>query len=360
MKLNTKLNLPNKNINNLNQILENKLKEILKVINSEINRLETIVPEKTLNEPYKYLFEIGGKRVRAMLTMLVSGVISGKPENALRPALAIELLHNFTLVHDDIMDNSPTRRGRQTIHTKYDNSIAILLGDIIVGVANDQLLKSNNFYEIFKEFNKALIEVCRGQALDMEFNINQNVKSSDYFTMIELKTASLIICSLAMGAIVNNAEETMINDIKQLGYNIGVAFQLQDDLLDLFGTEAAVGKRIGNDIVEGKKTYMMIRAKEIILDKNTYNTPFENSNSNDIITLREIEIIDKFYKNNGLPIETVEEIQTILIKYGIKSDAEKKVNIYFENTFNILEKLPNNDYKVLLAYIINQLINREV
>lgn len=359
MNFNTNLNLQNNQKNNLNKESEIILKDILKVINSEINNLEKILPEKTLNEPYKYLFEIGGKRVRALLTMLVSGIISGNPENALKPALAIELLHNFTLVHDDIMDNSPTRRGRPTIHTKFDNSIAILLGDIIVGVANEQILATNNFYQTFKEFNKALIEVCRGQALDMEFNINQNVKSSDYFTMIELKTASLIICSLVMGALANDADSKMINDIKQLGYNIGVAFQLQDDLLDLFGKEAAVGKRIGNDIVEGKKTYMMIRAKEIIIEKQLKNTPFEHSSEN-IITNREEELISNFYQNNGLPIELIEEIQNLITKYGIKQDAESKVELYFNNTFQILERLPQNEYRDILAFIITQLINREV
>ena len=334
------------------------INEINQQIQTELQNLSNDILEKRLNEPYNYLIKGGGKRVRSLLTIVTAGMLSNNHTLGLKPAVAVELLHNFSLVHDDIMDNSPTRRNRPTIHTKWDNSIAILLGDIIIGLANKEIIQSNNVIEVLKLFTKSLIEVCRGQALDMEFNTDIHVKSENYFEMTYLKTASLIQCSMMMGGAVAFCSDETMKLLEDLGNYLGIAFQLQDDLLDIMGNEIELGKRIGNDIVEGKKTYMMIRAKEIILEHHVDDF-IKSNNLCSIILDSEKELVTKFYQNNGLEMSEIELMREILIKYGIIEDVKSRINKLFEECDNIIDKFPKNLYTEIIKTIISQLLNRQ-
>ena len=341
----------------MNHIQKNLLNEINILIQDELLNIANEIPEKSLNEPYLYLIEGGGKRVRSVLTMLVVGMLSNNHYLGLKPSIAIELLHNFTLVHDDIMDNSPTRRNRPTIHTKWDTSVAILLGDVIVGLANKEIIQSENIKEVLNLFSNSLIEVCRGQALDMEFNSNINVKSENYFEMTFLKTASLLQCSLMIGGAVTCCSDETMLILKKLGYDLGIAFQLQDDLLDIIGDETTVGKRIGNDIIEGKKTYMMIRAKEIILEHQVDDFIKSNNLCSTILPEEKI-LVNKFYANNGLDFSEIDSMREILVKYGIIQDVMERINLLFQDCDNLINKFENNIYKDTLKLIISQLLNR--
>jgi len=220
----------------------------------------------SLFDPVKYIMSNGGKRIRPMLLLLSCEVFGGRTEDALSAAIAVEILHNFTLVHDDIMDNASTRRGRETIHKKWDVNTAILVGDELIGLSYRSLLKSKTtqLAEVINTFTNGVIEVCEGQALDKEFEAGSDVNINDYFVMIRKKTAELLKASASIGAIIGGADENGIEAIKSYAENIGLAFQIQDDLLDVIGNESKFGKKIGGDILERKKTYLYLKAIEVL------------------------------------------------------------------------------------------------
>jgi len=349
--LNTAENKENKTHHLLNTITQN--------INKELHSLVNLIPEKILSEPYTYLIDGGGKRIRSLITTVVTGIFTNDHSPAINAALSLEILHNFTLVHDDIMDNSPIRRGRATIHTKWDNSIAILLGDIMIGLANGMIIQSPNTINVLKCYNKSLIEVCRGQALDMSFNNLQFVNSEKYFEMIYLKTGSLLQSSFVIGGLVANCSDEDLEDLKDLGRYVGLAFQLQDDLLDLIGNQEEIGKKVGNDLVEGKKTFMMIRAKEIVLENGRMFDVDVYNNKNSVITDDDKQIITKFYENNGVGFEEVETIKSILYKVNIIEEVNFRINELFAKTNIILNKFEDNIYKETLRFILTRLLNRQ-
>lgn len=342
--------------------LENKENETLHLlntitqnINKELHNLVNFIPERILSEPYSYLIDGGGKRVRSLITSVVAGIFTNNHNIATNAAISLEILHNFTLVHDDIMDNSPIRRGRPTIHTKWDSSTAILLGDIMIGLANEMIIQSPNTLNVLKYFNKSLIEVCRGQALDMSFNNLKVVNSEKYFEMIYLKTGSLLQTSFVIGGLVANCSDENLDDLKDLGRYVGLAFQLQDDLLDLIGNQEEIGKKVGNDLVEGKKTFMMIRAKEIVLENSK---SFGEIDSN-IITEADKLLITKFYENNGIGFDEVELIKSILYKVNIIKEVNYRINELFSKCNIIINKFENNIYKETLRFILTKLLNRQ-
>jgi geranylgeranyl diphosphate synthase, type II len=339
-----------------NQIL---IQNITQNINKELHSLVKLIPEEILAEPYRYLIDGGGKRIRSLITTIVTGIFTNEYQTAINAAISLEVLHNFTLVHDDIMDNSPIRRGRATIHTKWDSSIAILLGDIMIGLANEMILKSPNTINVLKYYNKSLIEVCRGQALDMSFNNLQFVNSDKYFEMIYLKTGSLLQNSFVIGGLVANCSEENLNQLENIGKYVGLAFQLQDDLLDLIGNEDEIGKKVGNDLVEGKKTFMMIRAKEIVLENDRVFNDNGNFNYKDTISEDDKLLITNFYNNNGVRFDEVETIKSILYKVNIIEEVNFKINDLFSKTNLILNKFENNIYKETLRIVLTQLLNRQ-
>lgn len=215
-----------------------------------------------LYEPVRYVLSLGGKRIRPALVILACDLFSGAVESALFPAVAIEIFHNFTLLHDDIMDRSELRRGSPTVHVKYNENVAILSGDVMSILASRLINRSpgvvlNTVHDIF---TKTAMQVCEGQQLDMNFEQKLTVSEQEYLAMIELKTAVLIAASLKIGAILGGSSQKDAENLYEFGRNLGIAFQLQDDLLDTFGDPSLIGKKVGTDIVDNKKTVLMIEA----------------------------------------------------------------------------------------------------
>lgn len=217
-----------------------------------------------LYEPCRYLLALGAKRVRPALCIMGNEVFGELKDDAWHTAMAIELFHNFTLIHDDIMDKAPLRRGNPTIHAKYGLTAGILSGDVMCINAYVQLAKvKNHLPELLQLFNTTAIEVCEGQQLDMDFEQRDDVSIDEYIHMIALKTSVLLACSLKMGAIIGGASEDNANKLYEFGKNVGIAFQLQDDYLDAFGDTAKLGKQNGGDIRANKKTFLLLKAKEL-------------------------------------------------------------------------------------------------
>jgi geranylgeranyl diphosphate synthase type II len=216
----------------------------------------------SLYEPAKYILAAGGKRIRPVLVLCACEAVGGEKEQALHAAAGLEILHNFTLVHDDIMDNAASRRGRPTVHTKWDSNVAILAGDVLLGLAYRALLESNSasIQEVSRIFTEGIIEVCEGQAYDKEFETRRKVTLDEYLLMIRKKTGAMVAAATEVGAILGDGSEYERAALKSYGELVGEAFQVQDDLLDVVADEKKFGKTIGGDIVEGKKTYLLITA----------------------------------------------------------------------------------------------------
>jgi len=231
------------------------------------NRLRSLVKQgrpKEVTDACRYVLSAGGKRVRSTLVLLSCEAVGGNIRDAVDASAAIELMHNFTLVHDDIMDNAASRRGRPTVHTKWNVNNALLVGDVLLGLAYQRVLKtdSKKLRRILEVFTQGLLDVCEGQALDLEFEHRSNVTLEEYFEMIEKKTGHLISTSTELGGLIGDGTEDQIASLRKFGRYLGRAFQLQDDLLDVVADEEQFGKTIGGDIVEGKKTFLLLESLE--------------------------------------------------------------------------------------------------
>jgi geranylgeranyl diphosphate synthase type II len=277
----------------------------------------------SLYDPLNYIMSGGGKRIRPILVLLSCEAFGGDVNNAVDAAIAVEILHNFTLVHDDIMDNAHTRRGKETIHRKWDTNSAILVGDELIGLSYRSLLRSEtgNVSGLVKAFTDGVIEVCEGQAMDKEFETSTDVTLDDYITMIRKKTAELLRTSAVMGAILGNADEKGIESISKYSENIGLAFQILDDLLDVIADEDEFGKKIGGDILERKKTYLYLKSLELLKDKQRdefmyiYNSDNEVNKINNVISLySRICVIDTARKEiqryTGIANSSLESLKT--------------------------------------------------
>jgi Geranylgeranyl pyrophosphate synthase len=300
---------------------------------------------KSLYEPLKYILSGGGKRIRPMLVLFCCEAVGGKFEDALDASIAMEILHNFTLVHDDIMDNADTRRGMETIHKKWDTSIAILAGDELIGLAYKSLLNTpaGDIREISKSFTDGIIEVCEGQSFDKEFEERRDVRLDEYLMMIEKKTSMLLVTCAEIGALIGNAPSETINSLKKYAGSIGLAFQIQDDMLDITADEKEFGKKIGGDLVEGKKTYLLLKAMELV------NKPEDKAK------------IDFIIGNNGLKTrdeEAIGEIKRIYEEYGVIKDAHEAVEKYTTLAENYLNVLKNSEAKEMLVWFSRMLLGR--
>ncbi len=222
----------------------------------------------SLYDPNNYFLTLGGKRVRPVMCLMGNELFDEITANTYNAAIAIELFHNFTLIHDDIMDKAPLRRGMPTVHEKYGESTALLAGDVMMVVAYEYLnkIKSDQLPKIMDLFNKTAKQVCEGQQLDMDFEKKDQVLMEDYLRMIELKTSVLLAASLRLGSILGGAGEGNQLHLYEFGRNLGIAFQVQDDYLDAFGDPAKFGKQVGGDIMSNKKTFLMIQALEVASD----------------------------------------------------------------------------------------------
>ncbi|MBL7074026.1 polyprenyl synthetase family protein, partial [candidate division KSB1 bacterium] len=238
-------------------------------INSHIKEIINQSQPRNLYPPIQYMLAGGGKRLRPILTLISCRAVGGQVEEALDAACAIELLHNFTLVHDDIMDDDDMRRGRPTVHKKWDQGIAILAGDGLIGLAFQSLLRTRSpqISQILNLFTEGVIEVCEGQALDKEFEDRPRVSLDEYFNMIRKKTGKMIALSAQVGGLIGGGGPEQVAGLEMYGSLIGKAFQIQDDLLDITSSEEVIGKTFGSDITAGKKTYLTIKAREMLMGR---------------------------------------------------------------------------------------------
>ena len=241
------------------------LRDYTVLIEKELERIDFPSTPSNLYDPLRYFLKIGGKRMRPILTLLGAEAFGVDKDKALNAALAIEVFHNFSLIHDDIMDDAPLRRGQETVHEKWNNNIGILSGDVLLVKAYQLIAKNDpqSLPEILDIFNRTAVEVCEGQQMDMDFESRDNVSIEEYIEMIRLKTSVLLGCALETGAIVAGASKNDSKLIYEFGQQIGIAFQIQDDILDLYADPEKFGKQVGGDVICNKKTLLLLKAFEI-------------------------------------------------------------------------------------------------
>jgi geranylgeranyl diphosphate synthase type II len=270
---------------------------------------------KNLYEPIDYIIKLGGKRMRPILTLMAADIFSGEYEKAMPAALAVEVFHNFTLIHDDIMDDAPLRRGEETVHEKWDINTGILSGDAMLILAYQYFENYEPivFQKLAQLFSKTALEVCDGQQLDVDFETRNDVTIDEYINMIRLKTSVLVAAALKMGAIVAETSEENANLIYDFGLNLGLAFQLQDDYLDTFGDPETFGKQVGGDIIENKKTYLYLKSLEIASEEDKGKLQFFYSRKLKDNSIKITEVT-RIFEVNDIPV---------LIKEQIKSYTDK-------------------------------------
>lgn len=285
--------------------LETYKKDFLNYLNSTILVKEPL----GLYQPIKYILEIGGKRLRPILTLMICDLYGTNYNKAFDAALAIEVFHNFTLAHDDIMDNALIRRGKETVHEKWDVNTGILSGDAMLILAYQcfESFEPELYKKLMLLFNKTAMEVCEGQQWDIEFENRNNVSISEYLKMITLKTSVLLASAMKMGAIIAKVNSNELEAIYNFGLNLGIAFQLQDDYLDTFGNSKDFGKQIGGDITENKKTFLFLKTLEVAGDDE--KSRLLNLYSSKKKSAQKIEEVTNIFKNNNIEQYTLNKIK---------------------------------------------------
>ena len=321
----------------------NFLKPYASLIENELQNLNLPETPLTLYEPQRYILQNGGKRIRPILSLLSCGVCGVPLEKAVPGALAVELLHNFTLIHDDIMDQAESRRGQTSIHIKWDVPTAILSGDSMFVQAFFQLQRldqSVNFKWIHRVFTEAINRVCEGQALDMEFEGRRDVSVHEYLRMISGKTSALTSASLMMGGIAAGASKEKVERLGAIGHSLGIAFQIQDDLLDLTADAEKFGKKSAGDIYEGKKTFLMVHTLERC-------------------TLEEKQWLNDLLENRPLSDQSVQSVKILFEKYRVIEIAKDQMDAYYKEAENAVETFDDSKYKADLKDLIKFLKNRD-
>jgi len=317
--------------------------EIQNIINKKINGLKFNNKPNELYTPIQYVLNCNGKRIRPVLMIMSCNLFKNNINEAINPAIGLEIFHNFTLLHDDIMDNADLRRNQPTVHKKWNDNVAILSGDAMMIKSYDYFfdLIPKTFIPVIKEFNKAALQVCEGQQYDMNFENISNVSVNNYINMITLKTAVLLACSLKVGAIIGGAKKTDADLLYNFGINMGLAFQLQDDFLDVYGDVKTFGKKIGGDIISNKKTFLLIAALEKA-DKNTKSKLIGLLNNKKITNSEKIKNVTNIYNLLDIPEIT-----------------KKKIEFYYKKSINIIDKVSvKNEKKNTLLELSNKLLNR--
>lgn len=319
------------------------LTQLIELINKRLEELSYGEDPQELYEPIKYIMSLGGKRIRPLLVLLAYRLFKDDVESILDQAISVEVFHNFTLMHDDIMDEAPLRRGQATVHEKWNDSVAILSGDVMLVKAYDLLLEApGNLKQIIKDFNACAAGVCEGQQFDMNFEQLPTVAEATYINMIRLKTAVLLGYSLKLGAMLAEAPEEEAQKLYDLGVQVGIGFQLKDDLLDVYADQAKFGKQVGGDIIANKKTFLLLKALEL-------------ANSNQKADLDRWINAEEFDSS-----EKVQDVMRIYDEIGIKELTLAKMEEYFANGFKELEAIEvSEEKKTTLADFTNYLINRE-
>ena len=289
----------------------------LDFLNQKIKVKEPI----NLYQPINYILQIGGKRLRPVICLKACETFSGEYKNALPAALSIEVFHNFTLLHDDVMDHADMRRGKQTVHKKWNLNTAILSGDAMLILAYQFLekYKGETYKSIMQIFNKTALQVCEGQQYDVDFETQTNVSIADYIKMITLKTAVLLASSMEIGALIGNASKQDANKMYAFGLNLGIAFQLQDDYLDTFGNASTFGKKIGGDIIENKKTFLYLKLQELLSDEDK-------------------KIVKELYNQQDEQTK-IDGITALFVKYDIPELTLAEIKKYTEIAYLSLKEL---------------------
>jgi geranylgeranyl diphosphate synthase type II len=297
-----------------------------------------------LYQPIHYILSLGGKRIRPALALMACNLFSEDVMSSVKPALAIELFHNFTLIHDDIMDNAPLRRNQPTVHEKWDNNVAILSGDAMQIQAFQLMCEAplGKLKTLLDIFNATAIEVCEGQQYDMNFAIRNDVSLEEYIQMIELKTSVLLAASLKIGAVCGDASENEAQKLYEFGRNLGIAFQIQDDYLDVYADQEIFGKTVGGDIAENKKTFLLIKALE--LAKGQHAVVLQNAINNHIF-------------DTG---EKIKQVRQVYDELNIPPITRKTISDYSDKAFGFLDlvQLPE-ERKIILRQTALELMNRE-
>lgn len=324
---------------------------ILMLLNDYTNAIEQTIATTEygqspieLYQPIDYIMSLGGKRIRPLLTVMSAALFTESWEKAVRPAIGVEVFHNFTLMHDDIMDKAPIRRGQPTVHEKWNENVAILSGDVMLVSAYEFMteVETTHLKAVLKKFNRAAAEVCEGQQLDMNFEKRSDVTKAQYLEMIRLKTAVLLGFALELGGIIGGADEETGLLLKKMGDAIGLGFQLKDDLLDVYGDPGKFGKLVGGDILANKKTYLFIDALEKAEGETQNALQFWLSPAD---------------HNN---IEKVQAVTEIYNQLGVRERTEAEMNRCFEEGFAYLNALKvDEEKKKLLSDFFRNLIERE-
>jgi len=298
---------------------------------------------KNLYQPVAYILQLGGKRLRPVLALISTASFGEKPKKALDAALAIEIFHNFTLLHDDIMDAAPIRRGKATVHEKWDVNTGILSGDVML-INSYQFLenyKPKTFKKLIKVFGQTAVEVCEGQQYDMDFETKQEVRIEEYLKMITLKTSVLVAAALRLGAIVAGASKKDQKKIYNFGISLGLAFQLQDDYLDTFGDAATFGKKIGGDILENKKTWLYLKA-------------LQNAKEED-----RQKLLDLYNENTDNETQKIKEVTDFFVKYQIDKLIKQEIKSYTSLALNQLNEINLKEKpKAILEDLVRNLEKR--
>ena len=320
------------------------IKEILQRLDTEISKMPFGQSPVELYEPIRYTMALGGKRMRPLLTLLSYRIFRDDWERVLAPAIAVEVFHNFTLLHDDIMDKAPLRRGEPTVFQKWNESVAILSGDVMMVKAYDLLLEADPSLlpEVLRWFNKTAVEVCEGQQFDMNFEEQREVQEEDYIHMIRQKTAVLLGYSLRLGAMLAGEKHPVCDALYQIGVDMGLGFQLMDDLLDVYADQSKFGKQVGGDIIANKKTYLLIKAKE--LAKGELHGELEYwLHAKDFDSTEKVNAVTEIYN-----------------KLGIRELAIEKMDTYYDRAYLGLEQLPGRlQYKEELTDLMKRLASRD-
>ncbi|KAA3613197.1 MAG: polyprenyl synthetase family protein [Calditrichaeota bacterium] len=310
--------------------LQEKLSPYLQLIDQEMNSLTTYQDVPLFYDPIYYVLELSGKKIRPLMVMLSCGIAGGDTKSASYAAAAVELLHNFTLVHDDIMDQDETRRGKETVHIKWDVNTAILSGDGLLGFAFQKLLQSpvKNRADLADRFTEAMIIICEGQGLDKMFEENSSITDIQYLDMIERKTAALIRMSCQLGAMVAGADKEKEKLLYDFGHNLGMGFQLQDDILDIVADQSQLGKKVGSDFEMHKQTILSIKLRQK-LGADAFNK------------------LDLGAYRKALHSE------------GVLDEINNLTNDYFEKAYQCLSHFPESDHKKIMLELSDYIQKRE-
>jgi geranylgeranyl diphosphate synthase, type II len=318
--------------------------QLLRTLQTDIEQSTYGEEPVELYEPIRYIMSLGGKRLRPLMTLMAAALYTDDWQKALKPAQAVEVFHNFTLMHDDIMDCAPLRRGQPTVHEKWNTNIAILSGDVMLVRAYDLLIDvdSDRIKRVLTRFNQTAAEVCEGQQLDMNFETRWDVSEAEYLNMIRLKTSVLLGFALELGGIIGGADEEATRLLFEAGVSMGIGFQLKDDLLDVYGDPVKFGKQVGGDIIANKKTFLLIEA----LERAQGTTRAE---------------LDRWLNAKSFDKEEkVKAVTGIYEELGIRAFTEQKINEYFSRGFTCLEQVPADPArKVPLLGFAHQLVERE-